>query len=115
LHRKYRVVAWSRIRNFQGTPFGSRVTVKIYGHPGTGAIFSQNHQRRIDCNSCEPRGEPGAPVKLMEMEEGFEHRVLEGVFRVLLVSSNASYYAKKLCRMPLAEFSKGVLIPRGCG
>src|ERR1700733_6081655 len=76
----------------------------------TNTLLTKNHESRIDADSRKPGGKAGPPVKLLQMQEGPHHRILERIFRILAILCHAVNGVIDTFGVSCAQFDKGPLL-----
>ena len=75
------------------------------------ALFSEDHERRIDGNPGEPSREARPTVEILNVQKGPQERVLSRVLRILTVFGDAIRRPKNFFHVGLAKFPESIFLP----
>jgi hypothetical protein len=77
-------------------------------------LLAQFHQGSIDGDAGQPRRKPGIAIEALEMNEGLLKRLLDYVFRILVVPHHLPCYAKdRVCGLFAKDLERS-RIPTFC-
>ena len=71
-----------------------------------GSFLPEDHERRIDCDSRQPSREAGPAVKVIKVNKRSQQCVLNRVFGIFTISSDAIGRAQELRSMELVALAK---------
>src|SRR5258708_17734397 len=66
------------------------------------------------CDGRQPCGEDGSAVKILNVNEGAQKGILEGIFCVFMISGDAVRIQDKPSRVRLAQCGEGFRLPLLC-
>jgi hypothetical protein len=79
----------------------------VYGNFSCSAVFAKLRQRRIDGDAGQPGGKPRSFVEILDMGEGVQKTILQGVLRVFAVSHDPMNDTEDFFDVALAKLSEG--------